>query len=178
MNLNRFRESWFTSFVLVMWLISTIFMIALLNQLDRIVHNDLYNFGLQFSYDWAIPYWTSFRLIYVCLIFPSALSIFVLVLNSLKLLKNKEKVSVPKVKVSTAKPIKPKKEESFMLIACNSCGKTFSKPLCILDFSSGKAKLLNVCPYCGAKLGENSNAKNKDFDVRIPNGRKTVHSSE
>jgi hypothetical protein len=28
-------------------------------QLDAIVHQRLYSYGLQFSYDWATPYWTT-----------------------------------------------------------------------------------------------------------------------
>jgi len=34
----------------------------LLNRLDYIVHNDLYRYGLQFSYEWAAPYWTYAKL--------------------------------------------------------------------------------------------------------------------
>ena len=36
-------------------------------RLDNIVHGDLYRFGLQFSAEWAIPYWTYSRLILVFL---------------------------------------------------------------------------------------------------------------
>lgn len=31
--------------------------IVCLTQVDHIVHNNLYNFGLRFSYRWATPYW-------------------------------------------------------------------------------------------------------------------------
>jgi hypothetical protein len=34
-----------------------------LNMLDVIVHGTLYQYGLQFSYDWANPYWTLLRVI-------------------------------------------------------------------------------------------------------------------
>ena len=34
-----------------------------LNMLDMIVHGTLYQYGLQFSYDWANPYWTLLRVI-------------------------------------------------------------------------------------------------------------------
>jgi len=33
-----------------------------LTLLDNIVHGSLYHYGLQFSYDWANPYWTTFRI--------------------------------------------------------------------------------------------------------------------
>ena len=33
--------------------------------LDYIVHDVLYSYGLQFSYEWAVPYWTIYSLIFV-----------------------------------------------------------------------------------------------------------------
>lgn len=38
-----------------------------LSLLDQIVHGTLYNYGLQFSYNWADPYWTLLRIIQVLL---------------------------------------------------------------------------------------------------------------
>ena len=55
-----------------------------------------------------------------------------------------------------------------MLISCPSCKRTFSKPLVILDFGSGKAKLVNVCPYCNARLGDaGGNEGEKDVETRV-----------
>ena len=39
-----------------------------LNLLDQLVHGTLYNYGLQFSYDWANPYWFLLRIIQVLLV--------------------------------------------------------------------------------------------------------------
>ena len=36
--------------------------LVLLYQIDMIVHGALYEYGLQFHYEWAIPYWTFERL--------------------------------------------------------------------------------------------------------------------
>jgi hypothetical protein len=36
--------------------------IALLMQVDGLVHGLLYSYGLRFDYEWATPYWTFFRL--------------------------------------------------------------------------------------------------------------------
>lgn len=36
--------------------------IATLNEVDFLVHSTLYDYGLQFSDEWAIPYWTFLRL--------------------------------------------------------------------------------------------------------------------
>jgi len=38
-----------------------------LNMLDMIVHGTLYSYGLQFSYDWANPYWNLLRITQVLL---------------------------------------------------------------------------------------------------------------
>ena len=31
---------------------------------DKVVHNDLYSYGLQFSDNWAIPYWVNYFFMY------------------------------------------------------------------------------------------------------------------
>src|SRR3990170_4676721 len=38
------------------------FSVFFFNRLDFVVHNDLYRYGLQFSYEWATKYWTYSRL--------------------------------------------------------------------------------------------------------------------
>src|SRR4030065_2727252 len=45
---------WFPTILAVCSMIS----IYTIRQLDSIVHEKLYSHGLQFSYDWATPYWT------------------------------------------------------------------------------------------------------------------------
>jgi len=35
----------------------------LVTRLDFILHHNLYNYGLQFSYEWAEPYWSWLKLI-------------------------------------------------------------------------------------------------------------------
>lgn len=40
-----------------------VFSAYLFNSLDYIIHHDLYQYGLQFSSEWAIKYWTNCRLI-------------------------------------------------------------------------------------------------------------------
>jgi uncharacterized Zn-finger protein len=46
------------------------------------------------------------------------------------------------------------REDNVLVISCPSCGKVFSRPLIMLDFSGGKTRLVNICPYCNHKLGE------------------------
>lgn len=56
--------------IIIFSIFSSAFGIFLLYRLDNTIHGDLYNFGLQFSYNWALPTWTLERLLGVCLILP------------------------------------------------------------------------------------------------------------
>ena len=47
-----------------------------LTLLDNIVHGSLYYYGLQFSYDWANPYWTTFRIVQALLGLTVVLTLF------------------------------------------------------------------------------------------------------
>lgn len=50
------------SALIVMAIVSLLAMIGLL-QIDHIVHDVLYDFGLRFSYQWATPYWVNSAII-------------------------------------------------------------------------------------------------------------------
>ncbi len=41
-----------------------------------------------------------------------------------------------------------------ILMSCPNCKKIFRSPLIALDFSSGKPRMVNVCPYCKHVLGK------------------------
>jgi len=45
------------SVVLILMAVASLFTMISLNQINYIVHGDLYDFGLRFSYRWAMPYW-------------------------------------------------------------------------------------------------------------------------
>jgi len=47
-----------TTFASLLSMISTL-------KIDQIVHGDLYNYDLKFSYQWAIPYWTMTTMVFV-----------------------------------------------------------------------------------------------------------------
>ena len=174
----------FYRIVLATWIISAVVMIFLLNNIDSIVHGDLYNYGLQMSTEWANPYWTYLRLNYVLLGIPIALSVFAIAIGSIG--KN------DRVAKSVAKPQpqpKPQqvvcqapkqredsrssndgtvlKEDGTMVISCPNCKKVFSRPLVMLNFEGGKTRLVNVCPYCNHLLGnaENEETAKSDFQI-------------
>jgi len=46
-----------TSVILLLMAVTSLLIMLSLNQINYMVHGDLYNFGLQFSYRWAMPYW-------------------------------------------------------------------------------------------------------------------------
>lgn len=46
-----------TGAVLVTIAAASLFIMLSLNQINNIVHGELYNYGLEFTYRWAMPYW-------------------------------------------------------------------------------------------------------------------------
>lgn len=183
------KNAWVNSrlgrFILVAWLVCSAMIIFLLGNLDSIVHDQLYDFGLQFSSDWANPYWFALRLTYVCLAVPSILTAAALGLDFWKVFNDKKQVPVRKSSrepVGKPEPVRkpasgPASKPALRVqdvrgnstpILCPSCKKTFGKPLVILDFSTGKAKLVNTCPYCNEILGDrDGNEDKKDFETRV-----------
>lgn len=103
------------------------------------------------------------RLVYVCLAVPSILSIVVLVFSFVKRGDGDKPVSKNAESKPSSGKVQPLKE-NHMVISCPSCKRVFSKPLVMLDFSGGKTKLVNVCPYCNTILGS---AEEKDSDSEI-----------
>jgi len=148
----RLREtSTIVKIALVIWILSAVFTMVLLNKIDGIVHGDLYEYGLQFSFGWATSYWALLRLAFVCLAAPSVLSVIVLASDFLKKDSGHRPVSASQVKPNSG--LAETHKENNMVINCPKCGKMFYKPLSMLDFSTGKAKLVSVCPYCSNILG-------------------------
>ena len=54
----------------------------LLGEIDWVVHHELYNYGLQFSVEWASVYWANLNMIYVFLGIPICLSGLYFVLDA------------------------------------------------------------------------------------------------
>jgi hypothetical protein len=145
-------SSTFIKAAIILWLVSAGFVVFLLGQIDTIVHKVLYNYGLQFSYDWATPYWGLLRSIYIFLAVPSFLSGALLVLSisnrgggEKRPIKHEEKPAP----ITKPQPL----IDNHLYGTCPKCKKVFSKPLTMLDFSGGKTRLVNVCPYCSYILG-------------------------
>ncbi len=225
---------WVSYVVLAVWIATGIAIVYLLNQIDSIIHMQLYNYGLAFSYDWANPYWADTHLMTVLLDASMTLSIGAFVLGFISLKRKKPplkreanlpqvtpektakvqfekkqwnqkvvnepdaehkqnvtsklrpngkefettqpeiirvdehlKSEPPKIIVReepsavNAEPVaaaeKPKeKEKPGPVQSCPNCGKHINRPLVMLDFSGGKTRLVNTCPYCMHVLGYES----------------------
>ena len=49
--------------VLIVMAATSLLVMLMLTQIDNIIHGVLYDFGLRFSYQWAMPYWINSGLI-------------------------------------------------------------------------------------------------------------------
>ncbi len=85
MSQSTWEELWWVSFVILgVWIVNGVLIFYLLTRIDAIVNVQLYNYGLQFSNDWADPYWSNIRLAMVFLGLPMALSVVAFILGSSK----------------------------------------------------------------------------------------------
>ena len=155
--------------------------IALAFQVDGIVNVSLYDFGLQFDYEWATPYWTFLRLALFLLAGIALINGISTVTQIIELRgmphhkktihRQRERLKPTRVPEHKPQPgLQPKEirridstedgvEVMALPIVCNKCGKLFTQPLCMFDFKSGKPRLVNVCPYCNAVLAVSGNSK-------------------
>lgn len=152
---------WFTRFLLIVWIVSSVFMLFSLIRIDGIVHGTLYDYGLQFSDAWAQPYWSYARLFYAAFTVPTILSVAALLLSFPRRTTYEKKVFV-----------RTKLNERNIMISCPFCKKVFAKPRVVRDFTEGKGKLVNVCPYCNKKFGCVEDGK--DLVTIVGVGKKVV----
>ena len=157
----------------------------LLTRIDLVVHQQLYYFGLSYSPEWADPYRIYMQLIYLILtliVFLSSLILIFVVKTTTTQEKAEEPPKTKKEAVYTVeqnirpqpdikqRPERPAEIEQRAIpqnrsysrnestqVTCPKCNKTFTKPLSMLDFSQGKPKLVNVCPYCNSVLENGDN---------------------
>ncbi len=157
--------------------------VALLYQVDTLIHNTLYDYGLQFNPEWAVPYWTFERLALGLLGGIGGLSILSAIylalsnrtppstrapparqrLETIQPQEETQKRAREQLAQRKRAPEREVDEDGIEIAAlplvCNKCGKVFTQPLCMFDFKSGKPRLVNVCPYCNAVLAVSGNSK-------------------
>ncbi|MCW3985559.1 MAG: hypothetical protein NWE91_04005 [Candidatus Bathyarchaeota archaeon] len=174
------KLQWNPKILLVVNAIGAVLAIAvalLLFEIDGIVNVSLYGYGLQFSDEWAIPYWMFLQLALGLVGGIACVNVFAIVYEILgrKIVPTPKAVKprlspapAPRLK-SAPKVVEEKKlvrEDDGVQIAaipmvCNKCGKVFTQPLCMFDFKSGKPRLVNVCPYCNAILAVSGNSRSE-----------------
>jgi len=148
-----------------------------LNLLDNLVQGTLYNYGLQFSYDWANPYWMTLRIVQALL----GLSMVLTLVNTVYVLKmygleafrmpkiglkptisNIEEPKTPKIGFKKPKIEITATEKSTLsstmgrqfsdipssMFKCGHCEKIFAQPLRMLDFHQDRPRIVNICPFC------------------------------
>jgi uncharacterized Zn-finger protein len=186
----RFKLTWkWYSLFSALTVTLAVALLVLVLELDMLVNGLLYEYGLVFDYEWALPYWSIVRLLIAML---GVLAVLNLVPTSYlfitrfwpmlerKFLKGNSscgeqlKNGVNRgAKQEAAEPLQssaPKQEmqkaaDEVEMVAvpmiCNKCGKVFNQPLCMFDFKSGKPRLVNVCPYCNALLAAAGSSEDK-----------------
>src|SRR3990170_4455669 len=145
-RLKRLGLPLFIIFVLSM----TASVVYSLTILDKLVHGTLYSYGLRFSYDWAVPYWTILRTI-EALVGLSA----VVTLTSIIYVYRKHIYAKPQMKTTVTEKVdapsfatEPQEQSIFGLVKCTHCGNSYSKPFQALELQGDKFRTVNVCPFC------------------------------
>jgi hypothetical protein len=177
---SMLRGSWFTRLVLISWLVCAVFIFVLFKNMELIVHGQLYSYGLRLSPDWADPYRLYTFLIYLCLGLPMALSGVALASSFLKVEKVPTKQNTiqrgmratqSNVKVASQPVVRQVFEKvengNGDGISCPNCNKIFGKALVMLDFRSGKNRMVSVCPYCNHVLGYTSEERDSKEEIYV-----------
>jgi len=142
----------FTAIVLA----ATVSVAHSINLLDNIVHGTLYNYGLQFSYDWATPYWSILQAIQAFLTLTAASTLVSTVYVYKRYIHAKpERKETKEIEVASEKPTaapsvaaEPQMPTPSGLTRCTNCGRVFTQPLRMLDFHSDRPRIVNICPFC------------------------------
>ena len=160
--------------VLLVCIGSAAFGIYLLDRIDTLIHNQLYNFGLQFDHAWADTYYFYKQLMYTALAVPIALSVLSIAAGFKRqtskirqpATKPESRLAQPRTQPVACEERKTKANNN-MVISCPNCKKTFGRPLVMLNFEAGKNRLVNVCPYCSHVLGSAENEKTSTSGFQI-----------
>ena len=136
--------------VSVLALIVAVSVAYLLTIIDSIIHNQLYQFGLGFSYDWANPYWMVLRLSLALLGLIAVAASMNITCFFWKKVRKPEVAKVAKGEVKAE--VAPQRAGAPSLFQCTSCKRSITHPLRMLDFHSQRPKMINICPFCNATV--------------------------
>jgi len=124
-----------------------------LTLLDTIVHGTLYNYKLEFSYSWAVPYWNILRMIQAFLGLTTAFTLMSMFYVYRRYIHAKPKTQITaavseKSIVAPSPVVEPQPLSVSGMFKCPHCGKVFAQPLRMLDFHSDRPRIVNICPFC------------------------------
>lgn len=166
--------------IIALW--STAAAASTLYLLDQIVHSTLYNYGLQFSSNWANPYWLLLRIIQVLLavnIITTTVSLALTLRAPSRTEKKQAKTpltlrTTTQIPTATRNVEKPQPASDMLhpsptpteatppssyglphstgLVTCPNCGKSFTQPLRMLDFQGDNTHLVDTCPFCSKTI--------------------------
>jgi len=124
-----------------------------LTLLDNIVHGTLYNYGLQFSYEWANPYWTVLRIVQALIGLASVFTVVSSVYVYRKYIYTKPQVTLPKgANAAAPSLVESETQRVEGLVTCTHCQRVFAQPLQMLDFHSDRPRIINICPFCNEAI--------------------------
>jgi len=145
----------------VLVLAATASAVYCLTLLDNIVHGTLYNYGLQFSYDWANPYWMLLKIVQAMIVLAAVFTVVNLLYVYRKYIYIKPQVTKTRIEKSEKKiisspipePETPSETQKMGgLVKCTHCNRVFAQPLRMLDFHSDRPRMINICPFCNEMI--------------------------
>jgi hypothetical protein len=157
-------DNWFSDAVIILWLVFGATITLSLSRIDSIVNVELYSYGLQFSLNWAVPYWTALRFIYVFIAIPTTLCALELIFAAWSAISGRQLIDRPiyvktqpslrtePVHLSGPEPRKVGQPGSPS--QCPSCRREVKRALVMMDYDTKPPRLMAICPYCNARLGQ------------------------
>lgn len=124
-------------------LIASVSIVYLLTSVDRSVREVLYQFDLQFSYDWAISYWMFLRISLALLGLIAVAASLNITYSFWRRQRKLVLVSPVKAELAPPAPTVAPLVPTPSLFQCTSCGRSNTHPLRIQ---------INTCPFCNAPM--------------------------
>lgn len=162
-----------------------------LTLLDNIVHGTLYNYGLQFSYNWVNPYWMLLRIVLAMIVLAAVFNVVSFVYVYRKYIYIKPQVTETRIEKSEKKVISSapstivehetptETQRMGGLVKCTHCNRVFSQPLRMLDFHSDRPRMISICPFCNEVIPPMLRNEEEERENKLaPKGKKNNHLRE
>jgi len=164
------NNQWISRILLTTIVIISAVVMYAINEIDHIINVQLYDYNLQFSFDWANPYWGLTKIIYISLGATIIMSITVLLLGFIKTKTSTptltsfktEKPKTPQPIKATPEPIqtqpKPKPQPPNTVIITTATEEQKAKPapkqIKQNSTKTQSATTNGLCPSCKKSVGQ------------------------